>query len=249
LRKRNLLLILIVIASVLMISGTLMGYFLYKTEEEKETDLRVDDVIFQKVDMTQERSRIEIVIFITNTGEEDAGSISVRAFSVETSSNLAMDDSSITINDVRHKQTVEGTLEIDVPNREFYRVELLIFLEDRLEIVGSGTMDLTDVGVATEYETRPSGGGGVDDSGEPGASIVDEGGAASVLCLLFILGSLAFIAVVVIIAAAASRSAGGKREEEPPAGNGPVPARAPPIHKKLDDFELMPERTADQEGP
>jgi len=147
---------LVIAASVLLVSTVVLGYYVFKEDKTKDSDLKVEDVYFLMEGSNTERSQIEIIVFISNIGDKDVSKLEIRAFTVETGSNLAMDDSSATINDVIQQTTVEGNLIVDVPNNDTYRMELLIFKDEKLEIRGSGTIDLTGVGASYDYRNYPS---------------------------------------------------------------------------------------------
>ncbi len=227
--------LLVVVAVALLVGTIVLGYFVFKTEDKKESDLRVDDVFFLMESSNTERSRIEIIVFISNIGDKDVGKLEIRAFTVETASNLAMDDSSATINDVIQQTTVEGNLIVDVPNNDTYRMELLIFKDEKLEIRGSGTIDLTGVGASYDYRDYPDYADD-DDDNSYGAGVDDE--AASLfggVCILLII-----VGVVVGVILYIALKAGNKppKEGEEFFQNGPPP---PPRHMrrmepKLEEF-------------
>ncbi|MBN1539145.1 MAG: hypothetical protein JW939_03300 [Candidatus Thermoplasmatota archaeon] len=177
--------ILSLAAVLLLVVTVVLGYFVFKEEDKKESDLRVEDVQFIMRGADSERSRIEIAVFISNIGNEDVSKIKIRAFTVETGSNLAMDDSSTTLTDVKHQTTVEGKLMVEIPNDDSYRMELLIFKDDRLVIRGHGTINLEDVGAPDDYRNYPSDDDDVDDEG-----IAPSGAAFSLLgvaCVFFLI--------------------------------------------------------------
>ncbi|MBN1389136.1 MAG: hypothetical protein JXA22_00680 [Candidatus Thermoplasmatota archaeon] len=199
--------IILVSAAVLLLVITIvLGYFVFKVEEKKESDLIVEDVQFIMRGADSERSRIEIAVFISNVGNKDVGNLKIRAFTVETGSNLAMDDSSTTLTDVRQQTTVEGDLMVDIPNNDSYRMELLIFREDRLVIRGSGTIDLENVGAPNDYRNYPA---YDDDDVSPddafGASEGEVTGLLGIACVFFLI--VCVIVGLIIYASVRSQNA------------------------------------------
>ncbi len=141
------IIIVIVIASIL-------AYFVSQIEAEKGTDLIVDEVYFSPTtDLGGEDSDLKILVFLTNEGKGDIDEVRIRAFAVETDSNLARDEDSVTMGNILGKTTSEGELFISVPNNDSYRIELLVFEDGKLTIRGSGTVDLKGVGTASDYKT------------------------------------------------------------------------------------------------
>jgi len=233
---------------VLLIGSILLGYFVFREEKNKESDLRVDDVYFKMEGANSQRSQIKIVVFISNIGNEDVGKLQIRAFTVETGNNLAMDDSSATINDVKQQTTVEGNLFVDVPNNDSYRMELLIFKDDKLEIRGSGTIDLTDVGASYDYRNYPS--YSDDDDAMNSAPAMSEAPFSLLggVCLFLLIGG---VIVGLIIFAAHKTNKDEKRKEEQ-FREGPYPPyrqfRRP--EPRLEEFEEGMKEESDQEkGP
>lgn len=148
-RSRDIALCVILVVS--LVCTIFLGYLVMKEEEEQESNLQVDEVYFVMIGANSVRSQVEIVVFVSNVGEKDVSKLEIRAFIIDKGSNLAMDESSATINDVIHETTVEGNLIVEVPNDDQYRVELLFFMDEKLEVRGSGSIDLSDIGSADDY--------------------------------------------------------------------------------------------------
>lgn len=225
-------------AVLLLIVTIVLGYLAFKGEEKKESDLRVEDVQFIMRGADSERSRIEIAVFISNIGNEDVNKLKIRAFTVETGSNLAMDDSSTTLTDVKQQTTVEGKLMVEIPNNDSYRMEMLIFKDDRLVIRGSGTIDLADVGAPNDYRNYPT----VDDDDEAGDDLLSSEPAAFSLlgaaCVFFLIVCV----IVGVIIYVAVRSGTDSHKEKVPFSEGPPP---PPMMRmrtepRREEFEKEP---------
>jgi acyl-coenzyme A thioesterase PaaI-like protein len=218
-------------AIAFMVLSIVLGYIVFHVEGDNDTTIVVDEVYFVMKHQGGSTSTIEITVFISNVGENDINELLIRAFSIETGSNLAKDDASITINDVKERTTAEGNLTVVVPNRDRYRIELLVFREGKLDIRGSGTIDLTSIGTATDYRTYP-------DEGGAGDATV-EGMAASpfaLLCLLFIVAPVGLIVLILIIVYATKSKKSDTRSFQPMEG-----ATAPPpseVSVKMDAREL-----------
>jgi len=181
--------LLSVLLLVALIVTIVLAVLILDEEDEKDTHIEVEEVYFVVEAQSGARTRIKIILFVSNTGEDDISSLSVRAFPVETDSNLAQGDASVEVRDVKGKTTAEGNLTIEVPNRDYYRVEILVFRDGKLDLRGSGTIDLTDVGIATDYRTYPDDAGGAEYA--PLTSAKDASGL-SILCMM------AFIAAGIV---------------------------------------------------
>ncbi|MGA1821548.1 MAG: hypothetical protein ACMUIG_03370 [Thermoplasmatota archaeon] len=200
--------ILLVVVSIVLLAGSItLGYFLFREDKEEDTYLKVEEVYFFQKDLGDYDSSIDIIIMITNTGDADVSKISVRGFAIETDSNLAQYDASVVLTNVKGKTTVEGRMSIVVPNGDAYRVELLIFQDDRLTIMGYGNIDLTGVGIVSDYKDVEPGSGGMN-ADDMAAGAPEMSSASSLgVCMIVVIMALAFIALIVIIAVYASRKA------------------------------------------
>lgn len=186
-------------------------------EETVSTDLEVDEVYFSTKELGGTDTDLEILVFITNEGDDDVSKVEIRAFAVETDSNIARDEARAELSGLKAKTSKEGKLYITVPNNDTYRIELLIFEEGKLSIRGSGTVDLTGVGSASDYRTES----GIEDDGAYG--MLDEGGvgapaSASILICMF-MGVVAVgvgILIAVVVAASKKKGSAGPEERREP---------------------------------
>lgn len=227
--------ILIVAVTALVATTIFLGYFVFKTEDKKESDLQVEEVYFVMERANSESSQIEIIVFISNVGNKDVEELKIRAFTVESGSNLAMDDSSTTINDVKQQTTVEGQLIVDVPNNDTYRMELLIFKDDKLEIRGSGTIDLTGIGTSYDYRNYPSYDSADGDDnvyGAPETAASFSGG----FCIIIV---VAGVVIGIIIYAVVKSRKPPKNDKGPQlkSGHPPNSRELKRIEPRLEDFE------------
>jgi len=192
--------ILYLFAAGLLLASAVMGYLLWpEDEDDKEARVIVEEVYFKMVRNEGASSDIQIVIFVSNIGDADIDTLKIRAFAIETRSNLAKDDETTSISNIPKMTSGEGNLTVTLPNRDLYRVEILVFKDDRLDIRGSGTIDLTSYEMATDYRTEsPSAANDVED----GDGLIRGGSesASSLLCmvLLFTIGGAALLMVIII---------------------------------------------------
>lgn len=144
-----------IIVIVIGLNGVL-GYYLFLDEEEEVTKgaiLRVDEVYFLAQNMEGEELELEVYMFITNQGEESC-STRVRAFIIDVDTNLAMDEKNADMGILEGQKTREGSIRVNVPNECSYRVELLVFKNEKVTVKGSGTVDLRFSGAEGEdYRT------------------------------------------------------------------------------------------------
>ncbi len=184
-------------AVVLLILTIVLGYYVVNIEEE-DTDLSVEEVYFASEELGGVDTDLKIIVFLTNNGKTDITNVKVRAFIIESDSNLARDEDSVLLGRIRGKTTLEGELHISVPNNDSYRIELLVFEDSKLSIRGSGSIDLKGVGVVTDYmnldTTNDESGWGAPDSAEDASSLLFTS-----LCVLIIPIGIIIIVVVVIV--------------------------------------------------
>ncbi|MCK5772344.1 MAG: hypothetical protein KAH57_01015 [Thermoplasmata archaeon] len=179
-------------------------------EETTSTDLEVDEVYFSTKELGGTDTDLEILVFITNEGDDDVSRVEIRAFAVETDSNIARDEARVELSGLKAETSLEGKLYITVPNNDTYRIELLIFEEGKLSIRGSGTVDLTGVGSASDYRTD----GGVDDEALYDTMGIEEDGAASGSILICMFMGVVVIGILVAVVVAVSKKKGSVGPEE-----------------------------------
>jgi hypothetical protein len=143
-------LILILVSAVM--GWTLIDQYLIK-EEPAPARLEVEEVYFVENGMSMGKTKMDVFVFITNDGDKDCRSF-IRAFAVDKDTNIAMDDSSTTETEVKGQTSNEATLTLEVPSNGKYRVELLVFKDDKITVKGLGFVDLKTGGTAgSDYRT------------------------------------------------------------------------------------------------
>ncbi len=143
-------LILIFVSTVL--GWTLIDHYLIK-EEPTPARLEVEEVYFVESGMSLGKTKMDVFVFITNDGDKDCRSF-IRAFAVDKDTNIAMDDSSTTETEIKGQTSNEATLSLEVPSNGKYRVELLVFKDDKITVKGLGFVDLKTGGNAgSDYRT------------------------------------------------------------------------------------------------
>ncbi len=208
--------------TVLVLAGTIiLGYILFHEEEEPTSDVRVEEVYFVQTHQDELETKMNIIVFVTNDGEAELSDIKIRAFAVETDSNLARDEAVKIITSVEGDSTVEGTLTITLPNNDSYRVELLVFKEGKLTIRGSGTVNLVGVGGATPYKTARGGGTGDDSTYPPDASMwIAKDSSNICLVIIVLLVTAAIIAGIVFFVVRSGKNDKAKGAESGSARQG-----------------------------
>ncbi len=136
--------ILVIMILLLLFSG-IFGWILIDEYviPEKKTSARLDveEVYFVENDVSQGKTRLEVFVFITNDGDEDCDSF-IRAFAIDKDTNIAMDDTTTSIVEINGQTSHESQLDLEVPSDGRYRVELLIFKNDKITVKGQGFVDL-----------------------------------------------------------------------------------------------------------
>ncbi len=180
-------------------------------EKTVSTDLEVDEVYFSTKELGGTDTDLEILVFITNEGDDDVSKVEIRAFAVETDSNIARDEARAELSGLKAKTSKEGKLYITIPNNDTYRIEILIFEEGKLSIRGSGTVDLTGVGSASDYRTE--GGSGDDDAYDTLGESTEDASAAGVFICLF-MGAIGIVVLIVIVVAVTRKKVPAAAEEK-----------------------------------
>jgi len=182
--------------TILLLVGTIIVSKISLQEEEDgpPSQLYVEEVYFVMTDQNEETTYMDIMVFVTNNGDKSLSDVKVRAFAVEIDSNLARDENEKSMGEVKGQTTVEGTLNIALPNNDSYRVELLVFKEGKLSIRGSGTVNLKGVGTASDYETEK-----FDGDGGVGGFMDAEDGDGSMIPLSSSSGPCGFFLVITVL--------------------------------------------------
>ncbi len=209
----------IVAAIIVIIIFSVLTYFVVNIEKE-DKDLLVDEVIIGSIEMEGLESDLKISVHMTNKGKSEVDDVKIRAFVIERDSNLARDEASLDMNSIPGKTTKEGELFISVPNNDSYRIELLVFEDSKLTLRGSGTIDLTGVGVASEYRSEEDQGSGGGMSYSP--SLFEEGEedrSAAFLGICFLL-VLPILVIAIIIWAVVKNQKKRDPESDPEGTSG-----------------------------
>jgi len=139
--------ILLICIIAMFLPIMLMGYYLLFPEEEVPLGavLEVEEVYFVVKDQNGDQFTLETFAFITNEGDDDC-EVRIRAFAIDVQTNLAMDQASVSIGKVAAQKTEEASVDMDLPKDGKYRVELLIFKDEKVTVKGSGTVNLQEAG-------------------------------------------------------------------------------------------------------
>ncbi len=212
----------IVAAVLLIILLSVLSYFVSNIKGD-DTDLIVDEVFFNHIEMEGAESDLKISVLLTNEGENEIDDVMVRAFVIERDSNLARDEDRAEVGGILGKTTKEADLFISVPNNDTYRIEILVFEDSKLTLRGSGTIDLVGVGVASEYAGADDDDDMLDDSSIGWGSGDADSQLLGILCF-FIL--LLIIGVVVLVVLLVNNQSKKKSIRSP--GTAPVKDTRPP---------------------
>lgn len=244
------------VAAVVVLAITVvLGYLVYSIEPV-DRDLKVDKVFFKSVEYGDDETDLRILVFLTNDGDSEIEEVKVRAFAIERDSNLARSEDTVTIGKINGQTTEEGELSITVPNRDSYRIELLVFEDSKLTIRGSGTIDLRMVGVPDNISN--GGGGGpsadpfsIDDGNERGMFDTDDGGAFlwTSICILIVPAVIVVIIVVAVYSSSKKNKSRKDLPEEDWRKAERTRSRAEPIEglTRIEDFQPEEEKEEEQE--
>jgi hypothetical protein len=152
-RTREIMLVIIV-AMLIVISGLAFLVILPKPERPIAAELEIDEVYFVATDLGEGEYELEVFAFVSNEGEKKAD-VSIRAFAIDVSSNLALDQDSVVIGKVKGESTSEASLTMVLSADRRYRIELLLFKDGKVTIKGEGIVNLAPDGSGgSDYETK-----------------------------------------------------------------------------------------------
>ena len=136
--------VLLTVIVVLGLIGAVLGLVLIVralTEERIGAVLIIEEVYFVCEGDMEDPCSLVVWVFVTNDGEEDCEA-RIRAFAVEVETNLAMDDDEFDIGELKAQTTEEANLTLEVPSDGKYRVELLVFKDEKISVKGQGVVNL-----------------------------------------------------------------------------------------------------------
>lgn len=144
-------------AIILVLISAFLGWALideYLIEEEPSPAiLDVEEVYFVENGRHLGKTKLDVFVFITNDGDKDCTS-HIRAFAVDKDTNIAMDDTFTAEREIKGQTSDESSLSLEVPSDGKYRVELLVFKDDKITVKGLGYVDLKVGGTAgSDYRT------------------------------------------------------------------------------------------------
>mgnify|MGYP006284773613 CR=1 FL=1 len=184
---RVILLVMIVIAIFFMIPFSYVLTMEYLVPDEKEdARLDVEEVYFVDKGKIGDKTNLHVFVFVTNQGDKDCNS-HIRAFAVDEETNIAMDDTSTTETEVEGDVTSEFLLQFLVPTNGSYRVEILVFKDEKITVKGQGDVDLRLSGTeGSDYRTTDTS----EDEGDDNESAIPFVGpiglATAVLLSIFV---------------------------------------------------------------
>lgn len=136
--------------------------------EAQGVHLIVEDVFFvtdmSKGSSTSDTIVLTVTAFITNEGKKDVENVEIVTFVVDKNSNLALDKATITVGTIQKDKTDISEFPLEIPKDNSYIVRLIILVNGKIVVRGSGTItsyDNDDNSVnqyRTDYEEHGYGG-------------------------------------------------------------------------------------------
>jgi hypothetical protein len=184
--------------------------------------LVVEDVYFitspGSYSQYSEDKQVTMTAFITNKGDKDAASVIVKAFAIDSDTNLGVDYSQATLGLIPKDTTGETTMTLEVPEGNSYRIELIVFESGKIVVRGSGTIKLigssgsagedwrTEIPLDDEDKKRSGIGASLTMSDE------DAGSSAAAFAALAIV--ILVIIIIAVVAAVSGNKTNNKEEPE-----------------------------------
>jgi len=147
------LILVLVVAMLIVVSGLTFLAALPRPDLKSGAELSVDEVYFVARDLGGNESSLEVFMFITNEGGKPAG-VTIRAFAIDVTSNLAHGQDSADIGTVKSDSTSEASMDIVLTNDRKYRIEVLLFKDGKVTIKGEAVVNLEAGGYGgSDYST------------------------------------------------------------------------------------------------
>ncbi|HHD15645.1 MAG TPA: hypothetical protein ENK47_02945 [Euryarchaeota archaeon] len=143
--KVILLLLMIFMLFVSLIFLVIVNGEYWTKEEPSKAKLEVEEAYFKTAGDSSGNTVLEVFIFVTNVGDLSCSS-HIRAFAVDKETNIALDDATTDVVTIKGGTTDEASFMIEVPSSRSYRVEFLIFKDERITVKGEGSVDLRVAG-------------------------------------------------------------------------------------------------------
>jgi len=154
------IILVLVVAMLIVVSGLTFLAALPEPDLKSGARLSVDEVYFVARDLDNNKTSLEVFMFITNEGGKPAG-VTIRAFAIDVTSNLAHGQDSTDIGNVRGESTSEAEMDIVLTSDRKYRIEVLLFKDGKVSIKGEATVNLQEGGYGgSDYRTTVSDPGG-----------------------------------------------------------------------------------------
>ena len=154
---RGVLLVVIIIALFFVIpfAYVLIDEYIIP-EKKKEARLEVEEVYFVDKGQVGDKTNLHVFVIVTNQGDEDCRS-HIRSYAVDKETNIALDDTSTSEINIDGQVSKESELLFRIPTDGSYRVEILVFENDKITVKGQGYVDLKLGGVeGSDYRTLVS---------------------------------------------------------------------------------------------
>jgi len=139
-KKAGLTIVVIAISTVLLIAAYgLVG--LGQSEEEilEGEHLFVDATYLLKTGETNTTVNVTCTLYLTHTWEEESGPIKAIVYVIEQENNLAVYKNTVSIGTISGDSTAEIEIPVVLSNSS-YKIEMLIFENDKLVIKGTVTL-------------------------------------------------------------------------------------------------------------
>lgn len=125
-----------VIPIAIVIVIVLVSYVYLTGGEEKENSLSVDATYLLKKEERKEYVNVSAIIYLSNV-DADSGDIKIITYLLERETGVAIDKQEKEIGNLEKDKTQEIELEMQIGNKS-YNVEVLVFEDDLLKILGRG---------------------------------------------------------------------------------------------------------------
>lgn len=174
-------------------------------ESNKGAYLRIDEVFFLLEGKGTEKVSIGVTAFISNVGTEKAENVEIVAFVIEKNSNLALDQSLLTVGTIEKDKTKIAEFSLAMPNDDSYTIKLILMENGKISIRGSGSVNLNyhSGGSGTRFSTDSGTRSKEDEEAMVGMSFAGSEDSFPIWILLG--GLLALILIVTTLKRATSR--------------------------------------------
>ena len=120
----------------------------------ENTNVPLEAISYRILSVEDNRTRMEVTTYLTNTGDETTGGLDLRLRARQADSNVIADESTLRIGEIRPSRTETVTTTLTVPDGYDYWLDGILSVDGVIVATESSVADLNPEETLTEDETR-----------------------------------------------------------------------------------------------